>query len=192
MKGLYFVSPFFSGLSYLGACRTPLVYEKIEGLSNFPKPRRSKSISRLNDNAVRSASRTSSSQQRADSHPPSALTHTSSLPSRTRLSSESSGSLAAVAMQANPNGLTSRSSFDKARAMKMFSNNRSSADQGSNGSLNENQRSHRKSESVLSEGMKQAVAAYNVGDLSPTDVGTLCVPNKRPTHRLSRIENLMT
>jgi hypothetical protein len=185
------VLPFFSGLSYLGACRTPLVYEKIEGLSNVPKPRRSKSISRLNENAVHSASRTSSSQQRADSHPPSVLSHTSSLPSRTRQSSESS--LAAVAMQANPNGLTtSRSSFDKARAMKMFSNNRSSADQGSNGSLNGSQRSHRKSESVLSEGMKQTVAAYNVGDLSPTDVSTLCVSNKRPSHRFSRIESLMT
>jgi hypothetical protein len=83
----------------------------------------------------------------------------------------------ATAMLVNSNSSNSRSSFEKARAMKMFSNNRSSADQAGNGSLNDTQRSHKKSDSVLSEGMKQTVAAYNIGDQSPTDVSTLYLPN---------------
>ena len=80
----------------------------------------------------------------------------------------------ANAMLANSNGSTGRSSFDKARAMKMFSNNRSSADnQATNGSLNDSLRSHKKSDSVLSEGIKQTIAAYNIGDQSPTDASNV-------------------
>ena len=156
-------------VSNLGFRRTVLVYEKIEDLSAIPKPRRSKSLSRPNGNTT-SVSRTSA-PQRADSHPPSALTHTS-FPSRSRLSSESSSSLA-TAMLSSSNGTTSRSSFDKARAMKMFSNSRSSADQATNSLPSDSQRSHKRTDSVISDSMKQTAAAYNAGDHSPTDVSTL-------------------
>jgi hypothetical protein len=162
-------------VSNLGFRRTAPVYEKIEDLSTIPKPRRSKSFSRPNGNITTSVSRTSA-PQRADSHPPSALIHASSLPSRSRLSSESSGSLA-TAMLSSSNGTTSRSSFDKARAMKMFSNNRSSADQTTNGLLSDSQRSHKRTDSVISDSMKQTAAAYNAGDHSPTDVSTLYSQN---------------
>jgi hypothetical protein len=95
----------------------------------------------------------------------------------------------ATTMLTNSNTTVSRSSFEKARAMKMFSNNRASGDQAANGSLSESPRSHKKSESILSEGMKQAVAAYNIGDQSPTDVSTLHISNNDPTDRCSRTKS---
>ena len=166
MKGLLLALSISFVASYVDVCLLALVFEKIEDLSKIPKPRRSKSFSRPSDINT-SASRGLSSQKRTDNHPPSSLIQSSSMPGRSRISSESSGSMATTI----PNGSTSRSSFDKARAMKMFSNNRSSADQAASGPQNnDSQRSHRRSESALSEGTKQTVAAYNIGDQSPTNV----------------------
>lgn len=154
-------------VSNLGDCRNYFfsVYEKIENLSKLPKPRRSKSFSRPNDTSS-PISRTSSPQQHSA---PQTLNHSSSLPPRSRISSESSGSMATTKL-AQGNGLNSRSSFDKTRAMKMFSNSRSSADQGANGSVHESQRSHKRSDSVLSDGTRQTLAAFNGIDREPPSV----------------------
>ena len=62
----------------------------------------------------------------------------------------------------------SRSSFDKARAIKMFSNSRASE---SNSSANDGSRSHKRSDSILSDGMKRTITAFNGGS-DATSFGT--------------------
>lgn len=117
--------------SMYGSFRTMKVYDQIEQLSKAPRPsRRSKSFTR---NERGSTSRTVSPQQDVAPH-----TMTGSL---SRQSSEAS-SVGNGHMQNNP----SRSSFEKSRALRMFSNGRTSED---------NRSGHKKSASY-SEPAKQA------------------------------------
>ncbi|KZP13483.1 hypothetical protein FIBSPDRAFT_897397 [Athelia psychrophila] len=135
--------------SIYGLFKTMKVYDHIENLTKSTKPRR-RSHSRPGDHN-RTLSQASSPGQAA----PPLL--------RTRMSSESSLS---TAVTKNPGTLDSRSSFDKTRAMKMFTNNRTSSDRGGNGSLHEGRGSHKRSDSVLSDATKQVIAAYEADDAS--------------------------
>lgn len=113
-------------LTYLSPSRS--VYEQIEMMSKAPKSRRSRSFSR---NDRHSISRTSTPQQEQIAfHSPSG--------SRSRQSSE--GQLAP--MTASNSG--SRASFEKARAIRMFANNKGAPDP-------DIQSSHNRSESLRSD-----------------------------------------
>ena len=108
-----------------------LVYEQIEGMSKGPKPRRSKSLSR--------SERTTASQ--------SDLRESASTP-KGRLSSDSGSTT-------NAAGPGPRTSIDKSRAKKLFSNNG-----GSRTSHDEN--SHKRSQSALSEHGSIDIDGYEV------------------------------
>ncbi|KAJ7044855.1 hypothetical protein C8F04DRAFT_990625 [Mycena alexandri] len=126
------------------------VYQQIEQLSQAPKPRRSKSFSR--------SDRPSLSSSRPD------LSSTTSQQTRSRTSTDTTATTVATMPTAAPS--TSRSSFDKARKKLMSSSNRNSTDE------KDSQNSHKRSDSVLSDETKQALAAYQ-NDNPPEDTAML-------------------
>ncbi|KDR84077.1 hypothetical protein GALMADRAFT_696063 [Galerina marginata CBS 339.88] len=114
--------------SIYGLFRTMKVYEQIELMSKTPKTRRSKSFTR---NDRMSTSRTSS--------PQNDLTLVNSSGSRSRQSSDGQS-----ATPIPPSTTGSRTSFEKARAIRMFSNGKALGEGDSH-------LGHKKSESVKSE-----------------------------------------
>ncbi|PPQ66726.1 hypothetical protein CVT26_009527 [Gymnopilus dilepis] len=129
--------------SIYGLFKTLKVYEQIEQMAKTPETRRSKSFSR---NDRQSTSRTSS--------PQNDLTLVNSAGSRSRQSSEGN-----TANPAPPSTAGSRTSFEKARAIRMFSNGR--------GSEGDHQNGHKKSESIRSEGAR---SYHNEdGSISPVE-----------------------
>ncbi|KAF8914298.1 hypothetical protein CPB84DRAFT_1721254 [Gymnopilus junonius] len=127
--------------SIYGLFKTMKVYEQIELMVKTPKTRRSKSFSRSDR---QSTSRTSS--------PQNDITLVNSTGPRSRQSSEGY-----TANPAPPSTAGSRTSFEKARAIRMFANGR--------GGEGETQNGHKKSESIKSESAK---SYYNEdGSISP-------------------------
>ncbi|TFK43844.1 hypothetical protein BDQ12DRAFT_643549 [Crucibulum laeve] len=130
--------------SIYGLFKSMKVYEQIEVLSTAPKSRRSKSFSRSDRN---STSRTASPHQDL-----SLVGSTSN--TRSRISSEGS----TIPPPSNP---SSRSSFDKTRAIKMFMvNNKASLDREG-----DSQSGHKRSDSAVSENTKHQ-AAFDDGERS--------------------------
>jgi hypothetical protein len=156
MKGLKIL--YFARLGSIGSnsLTSYQVYEQIELLSKSPKPKRSKSFSR-SDKV--SSSRTSSPLQDPSS-PGKESSATSS--ARSRISSDASP-MSTIAPTSTSG---SRSSFDKGRAMKMFSRTSNDRDW-------EGQGGHKRSESVLSEDTKQTLTAYNESEKPDLEVSVL-------------------
>lgn len=108
------------------------VYDQIELMSRIPKTRRSKSFTRHDRSSI---SRTSSPQHDPTTiNPPSVSKPRQSLDGQTITPVPSSGA-------------ASRTSFEKARAIRMFSNNKSSVDV-------ELPPGHKKTDSLKSESLK--------------------------------------
>ncbi|KAH7926774.1 hypothetical protein BV22DRAFT_1111470 [Leucogyrophana mollusca] len=129
------------------------VYEQIETLSKLPKSRRSKSISHDRTNTASPSGTRDSGVSRQEP---------SLSGSRPRISSESSST--GPTLVAGSNNHSSRSSFEKARAIKLFAaNGRASQDQ-TNG--NDLPNGHKKTESIVSAAAKQSV--HSLGDRSPS------------------------
>lgn len=140
-------------LTYLSPSRS--VYEQIEMLSKTPKSRRSRSFSR-NDRL--SMPRTSSPQQeQAGFH--------SSSGSRSRQSSE--GQLAT--MTASNSG--SRASFEKARAIRMFANNKGAPDSDIQSSA------HNRSDSLRSDSSRPLPDddSFNPAEVSSFKTENMCI-----------------
>ncbi|EPQ58940.1 hypothetical protein GLOTRDRAFT_125259 [Gloeophyllum trabeum ATCC 11539] len=134
-----------------GLFKTMKVYEQIEAMS---RPRRSKSFSRPSDkdgSPLRTGSPSKDSQ------------------GRLRLSSDSSTAHGHSNFGNIPAASTSRPSFEKARALKIFSShNRSSSDQ--NRTINdqaEAQNGHKKSDSLLTNGSKPSLGRGNDRPAAP-------------------------
>ncbi|KII95279.1 hypothetical protein PLICRDRAFT_208916 [Plicaturopsis crispa FD-325 SS-3] len=135
--------------SIYGLFKSLKVYEQIESLSNMPKPRRSKSFSRTD--------RPSSLSRTSSPHHDTATNHRDSpaLPSRARSRISSDTVMTATAATTS----SSRSSFEKSRAMKLF--NRSSGEQGAFSSDTHGS-GHKKSDSVISDATtRQTPSLYN-------------------------------
>ncbi|KZT29444.1 hypothetical protein NEOLEDRAFT_1175130 [Neolentinus lepideus HHB14362 ss-1] len=133
-----------------GFFKTLKVYEQIETMS---RPRRSKSFSRPSDKSGSSLRAGSPNQDLAQS--------------RSRLSSDSTSTAHANVNLGNiPAASASRHSFEKARALKIFtSHNRSSSDQNRTDQA-ESQNGHKKTDSFHANGSKLALLAN--GDRAAT------------------------
>ncbi|KAH7909454.1 hypothetical protein BJ138DRAFT_1067025 [Hygrophoropsis aurantiaca] len=131
------------------------VYSQIEAISKLPKTRRSKSTSHDKVPAILSMS-LSGSRDSGASRQEGSLNG-----SRTRISSESSSTGPTIV--AGSNNHSSRSSFEKARAIKLFATNGRLSQEQTNG--HELHNSHKKTESIASATAKQSL--YSLGDRSP-------------------------
>ncbi|EIN10951.1 hypothetical protein PUNSTDRAFT_133012 [Punctularia strigosozonata HHB-11173 SS5] len=132
--------------SMYGLFKSMKVYEQIEALSKMPQPRRSKSFSRNGDRNA-SVGRNSPSQDLSRSN------------GRARLSSDSSRSGKTVPTSHGAASPPTRTSFEKARALKMLIQHNRGAS-GSEQPNNSGDRNHSMSESIVSDETRQMWQAF--------------------------------